>query len=161
MQLSRHAEALLAKWEGDILHVYHDAAGLATILIGHLLTKSELQQGFVIIKGEKVDYNQPMTEENSFDLLAQDCSPVQDLINKHCTGLNQNQFDAFVIFAFNIGDGGFLGSSALKLAQDGKYEDVPDAMRKWNKITVNGEHKVCDGLISRREKEILLWTGKI
>ena len=42
MQMSQHGLSLLEQWEGFKLQVYKDSAGLPTIGVGHLLTKSEL-----------------------------------------------------------------------------------------------------------------------
>ena len=50
-----------------------------------------------------------------------------------------------------------LGSSTLlKVLNEGKYEEEPQQMKRWNKA--NGE--VLNGLIRRREAEALLFQGK-
>jgi len=49
-------------------------------------------------------------------LFMQDLSPFVDGVNARITAdLSQNQFDALVILAFNIGLGNFASSSVLKL----------------------------------------------
>jgi lysozyme len=71
--------------------------------------------------------------------------------------LNQNQFDALVSFSFNVGDNAFRGSTLLKLLNQGQYDQVPAQLRRW--VRDNGH--VVQGLINRREKEIVLWNTAI
>ena len=163
MKFSEHGLELLEKWEGEILHVYKDKAGLPTVGIGHLLTKKELMSNTVLIKGVPVPLAGGLTDRQALDLLAQDVTPTEAEINEHVKAtLNQNQFDALVAFAFNIGDGGFETSSTLKVINAGQFDQVPADMLLWDKITdpKTREHVVCEGLIERRNKEIALWEGK-
>ena len=162
MKLSLKGQKLLEAWEGDILHVYKDKAGLPTEGIGHLLTRKELMANAVIINGVTVSLAAGLTEQQSLDLLAQDVAPVEAEINQHVSAsLTQNQFDALVAFAFNIGDGGFASSSVLKAINAGQLDQVPTDMMLWDKITdpKTKEHVVCEGLIERRKKEIALWSA--
>lgn len=153
MNFSKHGEELLKQWEGCILHIYPDSSGKPTIGIGHLLTKDEIANG---------KFKSGITLDEAFALLEKDILPAIDDVNKHVTqSLNQNQFDALVIFTFNIGTHGFDTSSALQAINEKHFDEVPDDMRKWNKITKNGQHVVDEGLVNRREKEIELWNGKI
>jgi lysozyme len=48
----------------------------------------------------------------------------------------------------------------LKLLNLAEYEGVPAQLKRWNKATVNGERKVLDGLVRRREAEALMFEGK-
>lgn len=66
--------------------------------------------------------------------------------------LNQNQYDALVSFAYNIGTGrgGFPDSTVLRRLNAGDYRGAADAMAAWNKS--GGE--VNQGLINRRAGEI-------
>lgn len=164
MVTSDKGRKLLAKWEGDIHHVYRDQAGLPTIGIGHLLTRRELMANVVYIKGAAIPLDKDITEQQSLDLLAQDLKPAEAEVNNHVkVPLTQNQFDALVIFAFNIGEGGFESSSALRDVNAGNMSKVPADMAKWNKITdpKTKKHVVCEGLVDRRNKEIRLWKGEI
>lgn len=65
------------------------------------------------------------------------------------TEINQNQFDALVSFAYNVGVGGFQDSSVLKRVNKGDFAKVPAALGLWNK----GGGKVLPGLVSRRQRE--------
>lgn len=73
---------------------------------------------------------------------------VRDLVKVPVT---QNQYDALVSFAYNIGTGkdGFAGSTALSRLNDGDAKGAAEAMTWWNK----SEGKVSQGLINRRADE--------
>jgi GH24 family phage-related lysozyme (muramidase) len=60
---------------------------------------------------------------------------------------------------FNVGEPNFLLSSLFKALEIQNYGIVPDLMKQWNKIHVNGQLVVDKGLINRRRKEALLFTG--
>jgi lysozyme len=47
-----------------------------------------------------------------------------------------------------------------KVLNEGKYNEVPAQIRRWNKGTVNGEKVVLPGLERRREAEALMWQEK-
>ena len=67
--------------------------------------------------------------------------------------LNQNQFDALVSFAYNIGVGAMAGSTALRKLNAGDYAGAADALTMWTKC--NG--KVLAGLVRRRKEERALF----
>ena len=47
--------------------------------------------------------------------------------------LKAHQFDALVCFAFNIGAGGFSGSTAAKRINAGDFSGAADAMLLWRR----------------------------
>lgn len=158
MQMSEHGLELLKQWEGSKNKLYYDSAGLPTIGVGHLLTKSELSSGKIIINGVPVKYDGGLSDQQVLDLLSQDVNPAAQVVtNKVTVGLNQNQFDALTSFTFNVGGAAFTGSTLLKLLNQGQYDEVPGQLRRWNKAG----GKVVQGLINRRENEIKLWNGSI
>ena len=149
---------LFQEWEGLITHVYIDSGGEPTIGIGHLLTRSERMSGKIVIDGKAVVYRNNLTEEQCWALLDQDLDDTEKCVNDAVkVELNQNQFDALVSFVFNVGNGAFLGSTLLKVLNQGKYDEVPTQLERWNKD--NGH--VVRGLTNRREKEIALWNTPI
>jgi len=158
MQMSEHGLELLKQWEGFKNQLYNDSAGLPTIGVGHLLTKSELSSGKITINGDPVQYSGGLSDQQVLDLLGQDVTPAAQLItNKVTVPLNQNQFDALTSFTFNVGGAAFNGSTLLKVLNQGQFDQVPPQLRRWNKAG----GKVVQGLINRRENEIKLWNGVI
>src|SRR5436853_7015410 len=158
MQMSPHGLELLEQWEGFKTTVYKDSAGLPTIGVGHLLTKSELSSGKITINGVPVKYGDGLTEQQVTDLLAQDVQPAAAAVNNNVkVPLNQNQFDALVSFTFNVGGGAFTSSTLLKVLNQGQYDQVPTQLLRWTRA--GGQ--VVQGLVNRRNNEIKLWNGQI
>lgn len=118
----------------------YPAIGTATI--GYGTTKSsEVSKGAI-------------SEEEATRLLKEELERVKAKVKSLVkVSLNDNQLDALTSFAYNVGLGAFEGSTLLKKLNDGKYEEVPGEMRRWNKS--GGQEN--EGLKSRREKEIELW----
>ena len=69
--------------------------------------------------------------------------------------LNQNQFDALVSFAYNVGVGALKQSTALRKLNAGDYAGAADALTMWTKC--NG--KVLAGLVRRRKEERALFLA--
>ncbi|MFY9557399.1 MAG: lysozyme [Blastocatellia bacterium] len=158
MQMSEHGLELLKNWEGFELQVYKDSAGLPTIGVGHLLTKSELTSGKISINGVPVRYSAGLTEEQVLDLLIQDLTPAEKAVNAGVkVTLNPNQFAALVSFTFNVGVSAFTGSTLLKLLNQGQYPSVPAQLRRW----IRSGGVIVQGLVNRRENEIKLWNGQL
>ncbi len=156
MHMSPHGRELLEEWEGVRLKAYKDSAGLLTIGVGHLLTKSELSSGKININGESVKYVNGLTAEQADELLEQDVKPAETTVNNNVkVELNQHQFDALVSFTFNVGGGAFKGSTLLKKLNNGQYDQVPAQLMRWDKAG----GKVVPGLKKRRESEVKLWNS--
>ena len=158
MQMSEHGLELIKQWEGFKPDVYKDSAGLPTIGVGHLITKSEQTTGEIVIGGLPVQYANGLTDQQVLDLLSQDVQPAEQAVNNGVkVALDQNQFDALVSFTFNVGVGAFTSSTLLKVLNQSQYDGVPDQLRRWNKA--GGQ--VVQGLVNRRENEVKLWNGQI
>ena len=98
------------------------------------------------------------TQEEADQMLAEDLEEFEDYVDKLVTvDLDQNQFDALVAWTFNLGPTNLKSSTMLKVLNEGKHENVPGEMRRWNKA--GGE--TLEGLIRRREAEGLLWDNKL
>ncbi|MCL1122985.1 type VI secretion system tip protein TssI/VgrG [Shewanella surugensis] len=149
--------------EKERLKPYDDATGKeinsyvegATIGIGHLITSEE---NFELFKNG-------ITQEQSELLLKNDLNDFTPVVKNNVTvEVTQEQFDALVIFAYNIGDGGFMSSSALKMINDPNissvngYNSLEDAWKAWNKETVNGKKRVSNGLVNRRKYEWKIYS---
>lgn len=158
MHVSEHGLDLLKQWEGFESKIYKDSAGLPTIGVGHLLTKSELTSGKIVINGAPVQYAAGLTNQQVLNLLSEDINPAAQAVSANAkVALSQNQYDVLVSFVFNVGVAAFTGSTLLKLLNQGQYDQVPAQLRRWNK----SGGQVVQGLINRRENEIKLWNGQI
>ena len=154
MKASKNLKELLQDWEGLIQSAYADSGGLLTIGIGHLLTKSELMSGKILLPSETIYWQNGLTVAQALDLLGHDIYYTDAAVNNLVRVLvSQNQYDALVSFAYNVGIDAFANSTLLRLLNDGQYDQVPAQLRRWNKV----KGKTITGLINRREKEIALW----
>lgn len=72
--------------------------------------------------------------------------------------VTENQFSALVSLCFNIGIAAFLTSTVLRRINAGApAEEIEEAWKRWNKITVGEKKVVSDGLVRRRAAEFDLW----
>ena len=69
--------------------------------------------------------------------------------------VTQNQFDAMVSLAYNIGTGSFLKSTLLKKVNAGDFTGAGEEFLRWNKA---GGKEVL-GLTRRREREKQLFLS--
>ena len=99
-----------------------------------------------------------LNQERGVDKPAQDVKPAEQAVGGGVkVALSQNQFDALVSFAFNVGNGAFLGSTLLKVLNQGQYDQVPTQLLRWTR----SGGQVVQGLVNRRQNEIKLWGGQI
>jgi GH24 family phage-related lysozyme (muramidase) len=146
MGISLRGLAHIKGWEGFKSSVYLDVAGLPTIGYGHLIKPHER---FTTI-----------TEAQAGALLAKDVTSAESAVNKYVkVPLTQNQFDALVSFAFNVGNGAFANSTMLKRINEGKYTEAGYEFGRWVFITVGGKKTVSAGLVNRRTADYNLFRG--
>lgn len=149
--LSIQGRSLLKRLEGVRLKPYDDQTGLditqwvkgATIGAGHLIDKSEWST-----------FRVGVTQKQAEMLLAQDVAPFEWTVRKAVhRQLSQSQFDALVIFSFNIGVSAFSRSSVVKLVNNPKatsgYQSLESAWKAWN----ISQGQVMEGLRRRRAVE--------
>lgn len=150
MRTSPNGIKFIAEHEGEILHVYADPVGLPTLGVGHLLTESEKRAMPV---GTKI------TKEQSREYLAKDLARFERAITANVqVPVTQNQFDALVAFAFNIGESAFKRSSTLRKLNNKDYAGAADAMLAWNKArNKKGVMVALPGLTRRRKEERALF----
>ena len=143
MKISEEGKALIKKFEGCKLDSYRCSANVATIGYGHTKDVSD---------------GDTCTQEEADQMLAEDLEEFEGYVDKLVTvDLEQNQFDALVAWTFNLGPTNLKSSTMLRVLNEGKHENVPSEMRRWNKA--GGEP--LEGLIRRREAEGLLWENKL
>jgi lysozyme len=147
MNISQAGIKLIEKLEGCVLHTYKDDAGVPTIGVGHT---------------GGVQPNQTITQAQADELLRKDLQKFVDRVNKFVkVPVNQNQFDALVIFDFNTGS---LGTSTLLQKLNAKdYKGASAEFDLWIKITdpETGHKVVSQGLINRRNAEQALFNTPV
>ena len=154
--LSPAGRELLRECEGLRTQMYLDSGGAPTIGVGHLLTPGERRSVTLRIEGATVHWHNGLSEAQCWALLEQDLARFTQTVSKSVHVILQaHQFDALVIFTFNVGERAFLESTLLRLLNTGDYGAVPRQLRRW--VRDNG--KVVPGLVARREKEIALWSA--
>lgn len=141
----------IKQFEGKKLTAYKDIAGLWTIGYGHLIKPNE---GHLI--------GATITEAQAEQLLRDDLKQFENGVNQTITQvkLTQNQFDALVSLAFNIGVSAFRNSSlARNINAKLPAADIRARWIVWNKARVNGVLQQVRGLTRRREAEIEMYFG--
>jgi lysozyme len=133
---------LLTAFEGCELTAYDDGGGVWTIGYGH--TGGDVYQGLTISQAQAEELLRGDLEK--FESYVEDAVEVE---------LNDNQFSALVCFCFNVGPGGFGGSTLLRLLNEGSYQGAANQFPVWNKV--NGEP--WPGLTRRRLAEQALFLG--
>lgn len=149
MKISKLGLNLVRHFEGMYLRGYKCPANVWTIGYGHT----------GLVDGKPIHGNMIITEEKAIELLQQDMAVFEKAVKDSVkVPLTQNQFDALVSFAFNVGAGALRKSTLLRLLNQGKYEEVPAQLLRWNK----GGGKVLEGLTRRRKAEGHLFvTGEL
>ena len=137
------------------LHAYLDTAGIPTIGWGSTMYKD----------GKRVKMGDVITQQQADELLEWEvknkAGAIVDLL--HNIVLNQNQLDALISLAYNIGVSGFRSSTVLKrVRQNQNDQTIRDAFMMWNKVTdPKTDKKVeCEGLTNRRRREADLYFKK-
>ena len=149
MKLDKKGYDLIKEFEGLSLKPYKCSAGIATTGYGSTYYEN----------GTRVQMSDaPITKQRAEQLLQHTAdrfaSKVANLIKKPVT---QNQFNALVSFAFNVGSGALASSTLLKLVNVNPNDPmIAKEFLRWNKV-----NKVpVQGLTNRRIKESALYFTK-
>jgi lysozyme len=123
---------------------YDDGVGVMTIGWGHAILKGE--------HFEEID------EYEAEELLRQDVRRFEAAVNNLGVPITQDQFDALLCLAYNIGVGAFAGSSVARCVRIG---DMPKAGAHFEDWVKGGSPlKTLLGLVRRRKVERRLFeTG--
>lgn len=146
MKASNNAVKLIAQFEGFESKPYICSGGVVTIGYGTTIYPS----------GVKVNMNDSViTKQQADEYLLNDINKFSngvDLLVR--SNINQNQFDALVSFAYNVGLGNLSNSTLLKLINvDPNNSLIKNEFIKWNKA----KGKVLAGLTRRRNAEANLY----
>ena len=140
MNLGYKGTKLLKYFEGCRLTAYQDSVGVWTIGYGH--TKG-VYDGMTI------------TQEEAEQMLLTALEEYEGYVEKYVTvPLTQNQFDALVVWVYNLGPTNFRNSTLLKELNSGDYTAAGKEITRWNKAG----GKVLAGLVKRREAEAQLFN---
>jgi len=146
---SKKCYEIIKSFEGLELTSYLDGGGVATVGFGSTMYKT----------GNRVKLGETVTLEQAQMLLEWEVNNKATVINSHILKVNltQNQFDALVSFAYNVGVGAFASSTLLKkLIKNPNDPSIAFEFGRWNKD--NG--KIIPGLTKRRKKESDLYFSK-
>lgn len=149
MQTSDKGIALIKGFEGCRLTAYPDpGTGGAPWTIGYGWTYPV--DGKPIKPGMKID-------QATADRLLKTglVSYENDVLKLVKVKLSQNQFDALVSFAYNVGSRALSTSTLLKKLNAGDIKGAADEFLRWNKAG----GKVLNGLTRRREAERALFLS--
>ena len=139
MKTSSKGIALITEFEGFREKAYQDVVGIWTIGYGFTLG---VRPGDTITKAQ------------AKARLARELDGYEAAVTRACTNEpNQNEFDALVCFAFNVGVSGMAKSSVIKAHNRGDHQAAARAFSLWNKAG----GKVWPGLTRRRAAEAALY----
>jgi len=143
LSVSRSAVELIMAFEGFRARAAQLDDGRWTVGYGHTATARE---------GAEI------TEADAEALLLYDLIQASHAVNEHVYApLSQNQFDAMVSFAFNIGPRAFKSSPTVRRLNEGRVLEAALAMELWRKADLEGERIVIDALVRRRAAEKALF----
>ena len=123
----------------------------ATIGYGHLIHNTEWSK-----------YKGGITQAQALSLFNADLNPYVNTVKAKVTAsITQNEFDAMVILAFNIGQNAFTNSSVLKMVNNPNaittYKNLEAAWKAWNK----SQGVINRGLTNRRLAEWNIYSKGI
>jgi lysozyme len=148
-KISKKGLDLIKKFEGLKLKPYLCSAGVPTIGYGNTLYEN----------GKKVSLKDTIiTEQRATELLSNSLKNLEQHVDSFCRDdINQNQFDALVSFAFNLGPYNLKSSTLLKKVN--KNPNDPTIRNEFMRWTKAGG-KVLKGLVERRKCEADLYFSK-
>ena len=154
MRLNEEGYAIIAKFEGLRLSPYLCSAGVPTIGYGSTFYPS----------GKKVTMrDKPITQAVALWMLKQTANMfAKDVDGLVTSNVNQNQFNALVSFAFNLGSDidadeipeGLGDSNLLKKVNKNPNDPViAKEFMKW----INANGRPNNGLMKRRSEEVKIY----
>lgn len=147
MKTSKAGLNLIKQFESFCAAPYLCSAGVPTIGYGTT----------VYPNGIKVKLSdQKITQQLAETFLQHHVNAIEkDVLSLVKVPLTQNQFDALVSFAYNVGLGAFQDSTLLKLLNAGDIDGASKQLERWNKAG----GKVSNGLTRRRNAEKALFLA--
>jgi lysozyme len=146
MILDNKGYLFITKHEGLSLKPYLCPAKIPTIGYGNTYYPD----------GKRVTLlDKDITKQQAFDMFKEVANRFGKRVNELVTSnINQNQFNALVSFAYNVGTGNFSSSTLLKKVNTNPDDlTIKDEFLRWNKAG----GKVLNGLTNRRNEEADLY----
>jgi len=142
MKTSARGRKFICDFEGFSEHAYLCPAGVWTI--GYGFTRH-------VREGDRI------TRAQADARLVCELLEYEMAVQAAAGALNQNQFDALVSFAWNVGVAGMRGSSVIKAHRRGDFAAAARAFGLWNRAA----GKVMPGLTRRRLAEAALYLEPV
>jgi lysozyme len=145
-KVSKTGLELIKKYEGFRANPYKCPAGVPTIGYGATYYPD----------GKRVKMTDaPVTEKQATEMLKTMLVGFEKAVDTYCIDtINQNQFDALVSFAYNVGTNALKNSTLLKkLNVNANDPTIKDEFKKW----VKAGGKTLKGLVTRRNEEADLY----
>lgn len=140
-QIGAKGLALIKSFEGLRLTSYKCPADVWTVGYGST--------------GPHVKPNTTITEAQADKLLQDDLDRFEASVARHAPNATQNQFDAMVSLAFNIGTGAFEKSTLLRKFKAGDVAGAAAGFAAWK----NAGGRELPGLVRRRAAERALFVS--
>lgn len=138
MRCSEEAQRLLKELEGYVAEPYQDVAGRWVVGYGTRISDPDR------------DYSREEIEALFEEAVQRADKAVGQLVK---VPLKQHQFDALVLFVYNIGEDAFAQSSMLRFVNQGDFRKAAREFLRW----VYADQKVLAGLLERRYRERLVF----
>ncbi len=144
LALSASGLLAIAGYEGYSATAYKDTGGISTVGFGHT--------------GPEVKPGTRVTVVQALNTLGRDVGKTERALQS-CLGddvlLTQNEWDAYVTLAYNVGAGAVCRSSIKPKLKAGQYQAACETILGFNKVRVNGKLVESKGLTNRRKGEYL------
>jgi lysozyme len=148
MKTQAAGKNLIKSFEALRLTAYFCPAGVPTIGWGTI-------DG---VTAEDVRSKRTITEAEAESMFLADLRRFEFVVESACKVTpTQNQFDAMVSLAYNIGAEAFRKSSVLRAHNRGDFAAAARAFALWNKARVKGKLVELRGLVIRRAAEAALY----
>lgn len=146
MKLDKEGYNLITKFEGLSLKPYLCSAKIPTIGYGNTYYPD----------GKRVTLlDKEINKQYAFDIFKEVADRFAKRVDTLVTSnINQNQFNALVSFAYNVGTGNFASSTLLKKVNKNPNDlTIRNEFLRWNKAG----GKVINGLTNRRNEEATVY----
>jgi lysozyme len=123
MKTSDQGRKLLIERESLELQAYRDSEGYWTIGVGHLLSLDKNADFSALV----------WTREHAERVFAEDLAKYEKAVNDSVrVPLKQNQFDALVSFAHNVGVAGVMNSFVVREINNGNWGAAAASFDNWH-----------------------------